>query len=108
MSYIPVHTNRHGLQSWAEQRRREAGCLVLGHRAPLHPNFSVKVADLLRTPGWLSGLAPAFGPGRDPEVPGSSPTSGSLQRAYFSLLLCLYVSLYVSHEESWTCLETGQ
>ena len=29
-------------------------------------------------PGWLSGLAPAFGPGRDPGVPGSSPTLGSL------------------------------
>ena len=31
-------------------------------------------------PGWLSGLAPAFGPGCDPgvRVPGSSPASGSL------------------------------
>ena len=29
------------------------------------------------TPGWLSGLAPAFGPGRDPGVPGSRPASGS-------------------------------
>ena len=28
--------------------------------------------------GWLSSLAPAFGPGPDPEDPGSSPTSGSL------------------------------
>ena len=27
-------------------------------------------------PGWLSGLAPAFGPGHNPGVPGSSPTSG--------------------------------
>ena len=25
-------------------------------------------------PGWLSGLVPAFGPGRDPGDPGSSPT----------------------------------
>ena len=32
-------------------------------------------------PGWRSGLAPAFGPGRDPEDPGSNPTSGSLQEA---------------------------
>ena len=28
-------------------------------------------------PGWRSGLAPAFGPGRDPGDPGSSPMSGS-------------------------------
>ena len=28
-------------------------------------------------PGWHSGLAPAFGPGRDPGDPGSNPTSGS-------------------------------
>ena len=28
-------------------------------------------------PGWLSGLAPAFGPGHDPGDPGSNPTSGS-------------------------------
>ena len=26
--------------------------------------------------GWRSGLAPAFGPGRDPGDPGSNPTSG--------------------------------
>ena len=29
-------------------------------------------------PGWLSGLAPAFGPGHDPGVLGSIPASGSL------------------------------
>ena len=29
-------------------------------------------------PGWLSGLAPAFSPGCDPGVRGSSPMSGSL------------------------------
>ena len=28
-------------------------------------------------PSWRSGLAPAFGPGRDPGDPGSNPTSGS-------------------------------
>ena len=43
----------------------------------------------LGIPGWLSGLAPAFGPGRDPGVPGSSPTSGSWHGACFSLCLCL-------------------
>ena len=33
------------------------------------------------------------GSGRDPGVPGSSPTSGSLQGACFSLCLCLCASL---------------
>ena len=28
-------------------------------------------------PGWRRGLVPAFGPGRDPGDPGSSPTLGS-------------------------------
>ena len=49
-------------------------------------------------PGWLSSLAPAFGPGRDPGVPGSSPTSGSRHGACFSLLLSLSRSLSVYHE----------
>ena len=47
-------------------------------------------------PGWLSGLAPAFGPGRDPGVLGLSPAWGSRHRAYFSLLLCLCLSLSLS------------
>ena len=50
----------------------------------------------LGIPGWLSGLAPAFSPGHDPRVLGSSPTWGSLHGAYFSLCLCLCLSLYVS------------
>ena len=44
-------------------------------------------------PGWLSGFAPAFGPGRDPGVQGWSPASGSLHGACFSLCLCLCLSL---------------
>ena len=43
-------------------------------------------------PGWLSGLAPAFGPGHDPGVPGSSPTS-HIGLLAWSLLLPLPVSL---------------
>ena len=46
-------------------------------------------------PGWLSGLAPAFGSGRDPGDPGSSPTSSSLRGACFSLCLCLCLFLCV-------------
>ena len=47
------------------------------------------------TPGCLSGWASAFGSGRDP-VRGSSPTSGSLRGACFSLCLCLCLSLCLS------------
>ena len=41
-------------------------------------------------------LAPAFGPGWDPGVPGSSPTLGSLHVACFFLCLCLCLSLSLS------------
>ena len=47
-------------------------------------------------PGWLSGLVPAFSPGRDPGVPGLNPTSGSLHGTCFSLCLCLCLSLSMS------------
>ena len=37
-----------------------------------------KLSDFSKgIPGWRSGLAPAFGPGRDPGNLGSNPTSGS-------------------------------
>ena len=55
--------------------------------------FFIKI--LFRAAGWLSSWAPAFSLGRDPGVSGSSPTSGSLHGASFSLyvsaslLLCL-------------------
>ena len=42
---------------------------------------------------WLSS---AFGSGRDLGVQGSSPTSGSLREACFSLCVCLCLSLCVS------------
>ena len=46
-------------------------------------------------PGWPSGLAPAFGPGRNPGDPGSNPTSGSrcMEPAYPSA--CVSASLSV-------------
>ena len=44
-------------------------------------------------PGWRSGLAPAFGPGRDPGDPGSSPTSGSRCREPASPSACVSASL---------------
>ena len=51
--------------------------------------------------GWRSGLAPAFGPGRDPGDPGPNPTSGSRcmepasPSAYVSASLSLSLSLSV-------------
>ena len=50
-------------------------------------------------PGWLSGWASAFSSGCDPRVLGLSPKSGSLERACFSLRLCFFLSLCVSHEQ---------
>ena len=49
-------------------------------------------------PGWLGSLATAFSPGRDLGVWGSSPASGSLHGACFSLCLSLFLSLSLSHE----------
>ena len=55
---------------------------------------------LLGIPGWRSGFAPAFGPGRDPGDPGSSPTSGSrcVEPASPSACLCLSLSLCDYHK----------
>ena len=63
----------------------------------------------LGIPGWRSGLAPAFGPGRDPGDPGSNPTSGSrcmepaspsaYVSASLSLSLCDYHKLKKKKKE---------
>ena len=47
-------------------------------------------------PGWRSGLAPAFGPGRDPGDPGSNPTSGSQCMEPASPSACVSASLSLS------------
>ena len=61
---------------------------------PTRPIYMLSIHFNLKTsgkkkkkgiPGWLSGLAPAFVPGRNPGVPGSSPASGSQHGACFSL-----------------------
>ena len=46
-------------------------------------------------PGWCSGLAPAFGPGRDPGDPGSSPRLGSrcMEPAFPSACVSAFLSL---------------
>ena len=48
-------------------------------------------------PGWRSGLAPAFGPGRDPGDPGSIPRRAP---GAWSLLLPLPMSLPLSLSQS--------
>ena len=47
-------------------------------------------------PGWPSGLAPAFGPGRNPGDPGSNPTSGSRCMEPASPSACVSASLSLS------------
>ena len=49
--------------------------------------------SMLGIPGWHSGLAPTFGPGRDPGDPGSNPTRAP---GAWSLLLPLPMSLPLS------------
>ena len=60
----------------------------------------MEVKVLWGIPGWLSSLAPAFGPGCDPGVPGLSPTSAPCVEpaspsayVFVSLSLSLSVSL---------------
>ena len=62
------------------------------HTLCSHCMFCVLDKRMTGIPGWLSGLVPAFGPGHDPGVPGSSPASGSLHGACFCLCLCVCVS----------------
>ena len=45
---------------------------------------------------WLSGLAPAFGPCRDPGDPGSNPTSDSQCTEPASPSACVSASLSVT------------
>ena len=47
-------------------------------------------------PGWHRGLAPAFGPGRDPGDPGSNPASGSWCMEPASPSACVSASLSLS------------
>ena len=57
-------------------------CNIFSSQIPQILQFSNRLTSsnmkIWGTLGWLSSLAPAFGPGHDPGVPGSSPTSGSL------------------------------
>ena len=94
-SKCPTSQGEEGLMSSFKihivDKKNQTICLgeaqqLLGLRNNKNPGFS-------GIPGWLSGLAPAFGPGLNPGVPGSSgPALGSRDGACFSL--CLYLCLY--------------
>ena len=50
-------------------------------------------------PGWLRGLAPAFGPGLDPGAPGSSPRRApGMEPAAPSAGVSASLPLYVYHK----------
>ena len=51
--------------------------LKLNHKEIENLNRPTTSKKFEGIPGWRSGLAPAFGPGRDPGDLGSNPTSGS-------------------------------
>ena len=52
--------------------------------------------NLYAIPGWRSGLAPAFGPGRDPGDSGLNPTSGSRYMEPASPSACVSACIYLS------------
>ena len=58
--------------------------------------LTIRNINISGTPGWRSGLAPAFRPGRDPGDPGSNPTSGSRCMEPASPSACVSVSVSVS------------
>ena len=81
-------------------RKGRAGLLWSGNILKFDHGVLYEYVDFVKIhiviPGCLSGLAPAFGPRRDPGVPGSSPASGSWHGACFSLCLSLPLSLSLS------------
>ena len=56
----------------------------------------LRISQMLGIPGWRSGLAPAFGPGRDPGDLGSNPMSGFRCMELASPSACVSASLSVS------------
>uniref|UniRef100_A0A8C0LPQ8 glutaminase n=1 Tax=Canis lupus dingo TaxID=286419 RepID=A0A8C0LPQ8_CANLU len=62
-------------QSPGSRPKAEGASKLLSH--PGCPQRFLNREIIFGIPGWRSGLAPAFGPGRDPGDPGSNPMSGS-------------------------------
>ena len=55
----------------------------------LQQTYQGMLEESRRAAGMAQQFSAAFGPGYDPGDLGSSPMSGSLHGAYFSLCLCL-------------------
>ena len=64
-------------------------------KSPMRRSVDIKIS-LVRIPGWRSGLAPAFGPGRDPGDLGLNPTSVSWCMEPASPSACVSASLSLS------------
>ena len=80
------------IMTWAETKSQTLN--LLSH--PVAPSvFTIKIRPS-GNPGWRSGLAPAFGPGRDPGDPGSNPTWGSRCMEPASPSACVSASLSLS------------
>ena len=92
----PIDTSRLKVRGWKiiyhanGQQKKAGGPILISDKLDVKPNTG--------DTWWLSGWAYAFGSGRDPGVQGLSPISGSPQGARFSLCLCLYLPLCVTHE----------
>ena len=65
-----------------------------------HMNKKLIKMHVMGIPGWRSGLAPSFGPGRDPGDLGSNPTSGSrcMEPASPSAYVSAFLSLHDYHK----------
>ena len=73
-----------GKRAWKRDKRWRWGFIIgIEAREKLLEKWAFGI------PGWLSSLTPAFGLGHGPGVQRSSPASGSLHGACFSLCLCL-------------------
>ena len=68
-------------------------CPIEAFMVPLITVITSIKTNMFGIPGWRSGLAPAFGPGRDPGDPGSNPTSGSRCMEPASVSACVSASL---------------
>ena len=84
------------IQAWEPLLKgKETACWALwcGDGESERGNSNIARIASLGIPGWRSGLAPAFGPGRDPGDPGSNPTSGSWCMEPASPSACVSASL---------------
>ena len=78
---------------WLAQSVEHVTLDLVSSSPTLGAEITYKLKEKIEIPGWRSSLAPAFGPGRDPGDPGSSPTSGSRCMEPASPSACVSASL---------------